>query len=288
MSEYTIVTDSGSDISLELLAEWGVKCAELTFHYDGDTKAYRMADIPIKEFYRQMREGKVFKTAAANIGDFTVIFEEELAAGRDVLYVGFSSGLSNTCNAAQMAADELKEKYPERRIYTYDTLCASAGEGLLLHYVVELKKSGASIEESAKFIEDNMMNLCHWFTVDDLVYLKRGGRISSTAAFAATVLGIKPVMHVDNEGHLINMSKVQGRKKSIKALANKYMELAKDPEGGIYYISHGDCIEDVRYLEDQIESMAGHRAALVTNVGPVIGSHSGPGTLALFFLGKTR
>ena len=187
-----------------------------------------------------------------------------------------------------MAAKELMEEYPERKILVVDTFAASAGFGLLVYLTVQQKRKGASLEQAAKFVEDNRFHLCHWFTVDDLVYLKRGGRISATAAFVGGVLNIKPVLHMDDPGHLINMFKVRGRRASIKALADKYGELALDKEGGTVFISHGDCIEDAKLLEKMLAERYGAAVKLITYVGPVIGSHSGPGTLALFFLGRER
>ena len=186
-----------------------------------------------------------------------------------------------------MAANELREEYRDRKIITIDTLAASAGQGLILHYAVEKKKAGADIEENASYVRDLIPKLAHWFTVEDLVYLKRGGRVSAAAAFAGGVLGIKPVLHVDDEGHLINMMKVRGRDQSLKAIAKKYIETATDPKG-IYYISHGDCLDDAKKLESMIEAEGGGKCALFTEIGMIIGSHAGPGTIALFFLANGR
>ncbi len=288
MNDYAIMTDSSCDISPEMLKDWGVGSASLTFHFDGSPQEYVNAEMPTQEFYKRMRSGEVARTSAANADSFHAVFEEKLQQGLDILYLGFSSGLSTTVNAGRLAAKELMEKYPERKIVTVDTLCASAGQGLMVYAALEKKKQGLSLEENARYVEENKLNLCHWFTVDDLVYLKRGGRISAAAAFAGSVLGIKPVMHVDNEGHLINMFKVRGRRQSIRAMADKYMELALDPKGGTVFISHGDCLEDAQYLDDLLNKAAGVRTKVITYVGPVIGAHSGPGTLALFFFGKQR
>jgi len=288
MSEYVIVTDSSCDISPALLKEWGVPYADLSFLNEVTGNEYTQADMDLKEFYKLMREGVVFKTAAANMDAFTKMFEPILLEGKDILYIGFSSGLSSTVAAGDATAKELMFKYPDRKIIAIDTLCASAGEGLALYYAVEKLKAGASLEENAQYINDLLPHLDHWFTVDDLVYLKRGGRVSGVAAFIGGMLDIKPVLHVDDEGHLIAMFKVRSRKKSIAALAEKYAELCNDPEHCEYFISHGDCIEDAQALEAQIAAKFGNKATLITNVGPVIGAHSGPGTLALFFLGKNR
>lgn len=288
MSTYTIFTDSGSDIVSEKLAQWGVKLLNLSFRFTDDEKEYKNGDIPIKEFYQQMREGRVAKTAAVNIEEFSEAFEQELKAGNDVLYIGFSSGLSSTSEAGQIAAKQLQQKYPERKIIAIDTLSASAGEGMLVYVAYRKKAEGLSIEENAAFIREKCPAACQWFTVDDLVYLKRGGRVSAAVALAGAVLGIKPVMHVDDEGHLTNMSKARGRKAAVKALAQKYADLLEDPDEKMYFISHSDCIEDAKLLEDMIYQQNGQKAELITDVGPVIGAHSGPGTLALFFFGKER
>jgi len=288
MSEYIICTDSGCDIAHQLLEEWGVKCVQLTFRFDDDTKEYTNLDITPAAFYQKMRDGASAKTAAANISTFRGVFEPELKAGRDVIYVGFSSGLSNTVNAAKLAAAELEEEYPDRKVYAIDTLCASAGQGFMIYLALQRKQAGASAAEVAAYVEETSKSICHWFTVDDLEYLKRGGRVSAAAAFAGGVLGIKPVLHMDDEGHLINMQKVRGRKQSIQTIVKKYAELAQDPKGGIVYISHGDCIGDAKILDDLVFQQFGVRASYIADIGPVIGAHSGPGTLALFFLGKSR
>ena len=288
MEKYLIITDSSCDISPDLLREWGVESVNLTFRFDGDENDHTDRDMNAADFYQKMRDGGVSRTSAANTEDFRTVFEPLLKEGFDILYIGFSSGLSSTVNAGRMAGEELAKEYPDRRIVVIDTLCASAGEGMTVYFAVQKKAEGASMDETADYVRGILPHLCHWFTVDDLVYLKRGGRISATAAFVGTVLNIKPVLHVDDEGHLISMFKVRGRKQSVQALAQKYTELAEDPKNGIYFISHGDCLEDARQLESLIAAEHGVQATIITNVGPVIGSHSGPGTLALFFLGKNR
>lgn len=288
MSEYLIYADSACDIKPELLGEWGVPYQCLTFRFNGEDAEYSNDDVSIGEFYAKMREGGVAKTAAVSPERFVMGFETVLKSGRDILYLGFSSGLSTTFNSARLAAEHLRESYPDRKIILVDTLAASAGFGLLVHLAIERQKAGDSIEEVAAYIEEIKLSLCHWFTVDDLVYLKRGGRISPTAAFVGNMLGIKPVLHVDNDGHLINVSKVRGRKTAVAALAAKYTETALTPNEGVVYISHGDCEGDARLLADMIRDKHGVEVALITDVGPVIGAHSGPGTLALFFLGRER
>ena len=286
MSDYVIMSDTGCDIEFETLREWGVGFRGLSFHFEGD-REYQEGEMPKSEFYARMRAGDVSKTSAVNSQSFKELFEEALKEGKDILYLGFSSGISATSNSAEMAANELREEYPERKIITIDTLSASAGQGLMIYYAVEKKKAGADIEENAKYMREMIPHLAHWFTVEDLVYLKRGGRVSATAAFAAGVLGIKPVLHVDDEGRLINMMKVRGRDMSLKTIAKKYVETAQDPKG-VYFMSHGDCLEDAKKLESFIEAEGGGKCALFTTIGTIIGSHAGPGTIALFFLASGR
>lgn len=288
MNNYIIFTDSACDISEELLKEWDVRYISLTYVFNDSPKQYGNYEIPSPEFYQKMRDGGIAKTAAVNISTFEKTFEEFLKDGLDVIYVGFSSGLSSTVQAGEVAAKVLAEKYPERKIKVIDTLAASAGQGLLLYMAVKAKEAGASFDEVAALVEDNKLKLAHWFTVDDLVYLKRGGRVSAVSAFVGGMLGIKPVLHVDNDGHLIAMQKVRGRRTSLRAMADKYTETAEDPKSGTVFISHGDCIDDALALAKMIEDEHGVKTEIITYVGPVIGAHSGPGTLALFFIAKER
>lgn len=288
MNPYVIMTDSACDMKPERLAEWGVPFQSLTYRFDGSDKEYTDADMPASEFYAKMKAGSIAKTAAVNSESFSKIFEEALQNGNDVLYLGFSSGLSTTFNSARIAALDLAERYPDRKITVIDTLSASAGFGLLVYLAVQKKNEGASMDEVAAYIEELKWKLCHWFTVDDLVYLKRGGRISPTVAFVGNVLGIKPVLHMDNEGHLINMFKVRGRKTSVAALAEQYDKLAVTPTEGTVFISHGDCMNDAEELAAILKNKHGVNVKIITDVGPVIGAHSGPGTLALFFIGTER
>ena len=288
MNTYRIFTDSACDLSDELLKQRGVEYASLSFRFNGEEKEYFSCDLPIKEFYDKMRQGEVAKTAAANTSDFSTIFEKALIEGDDVLYLGFSSALSTTYNCARIAAEELKKNYSERKILVVDTLCASAGEALLIDLVIEKKNNGATIEEAAKFAEETKLNICHWFTVDDLEYLKRGGRVSSTTAFFGNMLGIKPILHVDNNGKLINVGKIRGRKASVEALAEKYNQLKDENAEKKVYISHADCLSDAEYLAKVIYEKYGAKTELITDVGSVIGAHAGPGTLALFFVGTER
>jgi len=288
MSEFVIHTDSSCDIDPALLCEWGVPYVSLTLRFDGEDKEYFDDKIDPKEFYNRMRDGGVAKTAAINSEIFTASFEKVLSDGKDLIYFGLSSGLSTTFNSARLAAEALREKYPERKIFIIDSRTASAGTGLFLYLLVQKKNAGATIEEVVEYAESLIPKLCHWFTVDDLVYLKRGGRVSAAAAFFGNALGIKPVLHVDDEGHLTPTAKIRGRKMAIKTLADKYTELADDPENGTIFISHGDCIDEVEQLAGIIKEKHGANVEIITHVGPVIGAHSGPGTIALFFVGKER
>ncbi len=287
MNSYRIITDSACDMGV-YLSEWGVPSVNLTLKFDGEDKIQRNDEIEPVAFYNRMREGGVAKTSAVNPEEFALVFEPILAAGEDILYLGFSSGLSTTCNSGRIAANKLAEKYPERKIVVVDSLSASAGFGMLVYFAVKKREAGATLEENAKYITSLVPRMCHWFTVDDLVYLKRGGRISPTVAFVGGVLGIKPVLHMDNEGHLVSKFKVRGRRASIKALADKLGELMTDKSQGPVFICHADCADDAALLSSMIKETYGLDTDITVFTGPVIGAHSGPGTLALFFIGNER
>lgn len=287
MNNFVIYTDSACDLKPDVLKSINVECIQLSFRFDNDDKDYLNNEMDIKTFYDRMRKGETAKTSAINPETFSHRFEELLSEGRDILYIGFSSGLSTTFNSARITADELKAKYPERKIICVDSLCASAGQGLLVYLAAKKRDLGADLETVAEYIEGIKLNLCHWFTVDDLVYLKRGGRVSPTVAFVGGILGIKPILHVDNEGKLINVSKARGRKASLNALLDKYGELAENRQGTVF-ISNADCHEDASYLKTQFKERYNSEIEIVTDIGPVIGAHSGPGTMAVFFLGKER
>lgn len=288
MNNYVIYTDSACDIKPEVLKEWGVYYKPLYLHYEGEEALYSNDDIKPIDFYNKMRGGAIAKTSAVNAEDFAQGFEELLKEGKDILYLGFSSGLSTTFNSARIAAEELKERYPERKVIVVDTLAASAGEGLIVYLVLKKKNEGATIEEAAAYAEDLKFKTSIWFTVDDLVYLKRGGRVSAAAAFFGNMLGIKPVLHMDNEGHLVPVLKVRGRKTAVETLAKKYEELATDTKNNTIFISHADCEADALKLQSIFKEKYGADVEIITDVGPVIGAHAGPGTLALFFVGKER
>lgn len=288
MNDFVLLTDSACDVDLKTLEQHNVGCISLSLLFDGEQKEILNTEISAADFYKRMRAGESAKTSAVNVAGFRDFFESYLKEGKDILYLGFSSGLSTTCNSAKIAANELTEEYPDSTITVVDTLAASAGQGLLVILAAQQKALGKSLREVAEFVENAKLGLCHWFTVDDLVYLKRGGRISPAVAFVGGLLNIKPVLHVDNNGHLVSVSKVRGRKSAIKALAEKYGELAIELSSKDVYISHGDCIDDANELSNILKNEYGATVSYITDVGPVIGAHSGPGTLALFFIGKER
>lgn len=288
MNNYIIFTDSGCDLSEDILNSWNIKYCSLSFAFDDSEQVYYNYDLSDKAFYQKMRSGSVAKTSGVNTEQFKNAFLEELKNGNDILYLGFSSGLSVTYNCAHNAADELRPQFPERKIITIDTLSASGGLGLLIYLAKNKRDEGYDIDAVAEYIRKISPNVCHWYTVDDLVYLKRGGRVSPTVAVIGSVLGIKPVMHMNDKGCLTNVSKARGRKLALKALADKYGELSVNPSDGTVFISHGDCVEDAETVAEMIESNYGARTELITSIGPVIGAHAGPGTIALFFIGKER
>lgn len=288
MQNYVILTDSGTDLTKKLAKEIDVKVIDLFVTVEG-REPIPDSEMDIKELYSLLRNKQKASTSAVNLDAFVSAMTPFLEEGKDILYLGFSSGLSSTYNAGKLAAQELSEKYPDRKIYTVDTLCASLGEGLLVFLAAKKRLAGASIEEVRDFAENSKLNLCHWFTVDDLFFLKRGGRVSAATAVVGTVLGIKPVMHVDNEGRLIKTGIARGRRASIDALLAKMKEtLMGDPKDATVFISHGDCEGDANYLAESIKKVMEVKEIVIGYVGSVIGSHSGPGTLALFYLGTER
>ena len=288
MNNYVIFTDSCCDVSPETLAKWDVTYADMTFTFVGEDKEYIGTDISNKDFYDRMKQGAIAKTAAINAAAFTDAFEPILKEGKDILYVAFSSGLSTTVNSANMAVADLKEQYPDRKIIVVDTLAASAGGGLMVYMAVNKKNEGATLEENAAYIESLVPNHCIWFTVDDLEYLKRGGRVSPLVALAGGILGIKPILQMDDEGHLVKVSTARGRKNAIEALASKYAELSFEEKNTPIFISHAECEEDAKRLADILKERHNADVTLITEIGPVIGSHAGPGTIAMFFIGKHR
>lgn len=289
MAEYVIFTDSTTDLTPELVAEMDVQVLPMRFMLDG--KEYRNypdnRELSPKEFYDKLRAGSMSTTSQINSVAFIEAFTPVLEAGKDILYVAFSSGLSGTYQSACLAAEDLREQFPERTIECVDTLQASMGEGLVAYTAAMLKKDGMSLAELAAWLRENVQRFCAWFTVDDLMFLKRGGRLSGVAAVAGTLLGIKPVLHVDPDGHLIAMEKVRGRKASLDGLVRHFETSAENHADQTVFISHGDCLEDCQYVADKIKAFGVKRICIGT-IGPVIGAHSGPGTVALFFTGSPR
>ena len=288
--EYVIMTDSSCDLSQELADQLGLEVLPLEVMADG--KNYRNwldgREIGFKEFYKLAREGKELKTSAVNTAAFEEKMEKLLEEGKDILYIGFSAGLSTTYNSGEAAARELREKYPDKKIYTVDTLAASLGQGMIIYYAAKKKEAGATIEEVRDFVENEKLHMCHWFTVDDLNYLKRGGRISAATAAVGTMLSIKPVMHMDNEGHLVAVGKARGRKAALCQLLDTMGELGEGLEGQTTFICHSDCMDDAQYVASQMKERFGVAQVNINWIGPVIGAHTGPGTIGIFFWGRER
>ena len=283
---YKILTDSCCDFTERMYQELDVACAPLMVTYKGESHSNFSDEAAVKAFYDELRAGVTATTSAVNPEGWAAIMEPVLQAGQDALAICFSSGLSTTYQSAVIAAQELKEKYPDRTVKVVDSLCAALGQGLLVWYACQKRDAGLSLEELTAWVEENKLHICHWVTVDDLSHLKRGGRISATTAIVGTMLNIKPIIFVDNEGHLINTAKVRGRKAAMDLLAKKLGETGTDLE--IAFIGHGDCPEDAAALEAILKEKYGVKTVITGYVGPVIGAHTGPGVLVLFFLGKQR
>ena len=290
MERYVIFADSGCDIAVPVLADMGIRHMNLTFSFVGEAEdtAHTKEDVSPKEFYDAMRAGRRIRTFAVSIDEYRNAFAKEFEKGNDVFYLAFSSGLSSTFSAALAAAEKLKEAYPDRRAVICDSLSASAGYGMLLYLAVRKKNAGADIDELKAYCEGIRLNVCHCITVDDFAYLRREGMVGAATALVGTLFGVKPVFHIDNNGHLKNVSKVRGRKAAINTLADKLGEFRDETIGGEIFISHADCRNDANELAHMIEERYGVTPELITRIGPIIGSHSGPGTLAVFFLGKGR
>ena len=284
---YKIITDTCCDYPAAMYGELDLGVVPLSVLYKG-VQYSEYTEQWLKELFDGLRQGEAATTSAVNPQGWANVIEPVLKEGKDALVLVFSSGLSTTYQSAVIAANELMEKYPGRKVNVVDTLCASLGQGLFVWYACKKRDEGLSLEELTAWCEENKLHLCHWFTVDDLMYLKRGGRVSAATALLGTMLQIKPVLHVDDEGHLINISKVRGRKASIEALARKMGETGLPGENDTVFICHGDCLEDAQYLETLVKEKYGVKKVLIYYVGAVIGSHSGPGTLALFYLGSHR
>lgn len=287
MYNYAIITDSSCDLPHSMIEEMDVQIMQLDIVVEGEG-VFSNDEMDVKEFYQKLRNKQNIKTSAVNADKASDIIKSVFDSGRDVLYLGFSSNLSSTYQTVAMTGNELMEEYPDRKIISIDTLAASMGQGLLVYKACQYRADGKSLEETAAYIEDIKLKLCHWFTVDDLFFLKRGGRVSGVTATLGTMLSIKPILHVDDEGRLINVGKVRGRKASVAELAKKMENLAIDPGTQDVFISHGDCLEDAEKLAEIIRDKFGTQNIVISYVGTVIGAHSGPGTLALFFVGDHR
>lgn len=290
MNDYVILTDSSADLPAHLVAELGVEVLPLSVRIGEESfRDYPdHREIDPHAFYDRLRKGERATTNAVNVGEYEEAIEPHLEAGKDVLVLAFSSGLSATYQSSVLAVNELSEKYPQRKVYTVDTLCASLGQGMLVWLAARRRAAGETIDQVRDWVEANKPNLCHWFTVDDLHFLKRGGRVSATTALLGTMLSIKPVLHVDDEGKLISMSKARGRAAALSALVDRMAETAIDPASQTIFISHGDCLEDAQKVADMARERLGVKDVVINNVGPVIGAHTGPGVMALFFLGEKR
>jgi DegV family protein with EDD domain len=284
-----ILIDSCADLPYSYVKEHNIPVIHFTYQFQGkDNRDDFGQSVDYKTFYNAVRSGEMPTTSQVNVDVYTSVFRSYIKQNQSVIYLCFSSALSGSCNSAVLARDMLLEEYPDADITIIDTKAASMGEGLLVWHAVNLLENGASKDEIIQWVENNKLKTAHWFTVEDLNHLKRGGRVSSAAAFIGTMLDIKPVLHVDNEGRLIPVTKVKGRKKSIKALFEKLEDTIVNPEEQVIFISHGDSEEDANHLADLIRSRFQVKDILISYIGPVIGAHSGPGTIALFYLADHR
>ena len=287
MANYQIITDSACDLPKAMLAQLDVVTTPLHVLFKGQNLPDSV-DEGLKEIYDGLRAGEMTSTSAANPEGWAAVMEPALLSGKDLLVLAFSSGLSTTYQSAVIAAQDLGEKYPQRTIRVVDTGCAALGQGLLVWYACKMRDEGLSLEELTVWCEENKYHLCHWFTVNDLMFLKRGGRVSAATAVVGTMLQIKPVLHVDDNGKLVSMEKARGRKASIEALVKKLDSLGEGYDNSTVFICHGDCLEEAEKLKALALQRPGVKDVFVGNLGAVIGSHAGPGTLALFFMGKHR
>ena len=290
MSDFAIVTDTAAELLEELSVKLDIHMIPMEFTMSGVSyqhdAGYRQMDA--KTFYRRLRDGEMATTSAINPGQYVKYLTPILAGGQDVLLLVFSSGLSSTYQNSLLAAEELRAQFPDRKLYVVDTLAPSGGQALLVYHAALRRQEGASLEETRDWVEENKLHLAHWFTVDDLMFLKRGGRISAATAVMGSMLSIKPVLHVDDAGHLVNVSKARGRRASLRALVDKMEQTAIHPENQTVFIGHGDCLEDAQWVAEEVRRRFGTRSIYIAYTCPIIGTHSGPGTLALFFLAFHR
>lgn len=287
---FSIITDSGANLTHSQIKAYGLKIVSLTYTVkDKEYLSYvEDTETDYKAFYNLLRSKESVKTSLVSYDRVEAALKEALDAGKDVLYLSFSSALSGSCQIVRNCMDDLKDSYPDRKMLLVDTLCASMGQGLLIKYAVEMKNGGSSIDETYRWLEDNKLRLVHLFTVDDLFFLKRGGRVSGATALMGTVLNFKPLLHVSNEGKLVSYGKTRGRVNSINELITRMGELGEELAGQDIFIVHGDCIEDAELLAKKAKEAYNVKSVTINYVDQVIGCHSGPGTLAIFFLGKER
>lgn len=286
---YWIVTDSGIDMPKAWIDQQdSFRVLSLSYLMDDVTYVSDGTDESIKRIYNSMRDGKMLKTSQVTPDMWENCFRELLAAGHDVLTITFSGGLSGTSAAAFMAADEVREDYPDRKLLVIDSLQASAGEGLMVRYALDNRAKGMSIEDNAAWVQQNVQNFIAWFTVDDLMHLHRGGRLSATSAIVGSLVRIKPIMRVDENGKLSVYEKCPGRKRSIRVLADKIIADIVNPEGQILHISHGDCFDEAQQLADLLKAALPIADVQISYVGSVIGAHTGPGVIAVFCKGENR
>jgi len=290
MQKWIIATDSCADLTAAQVASMNLSVIPLSVELEGKTYFHHPdeRELAIADFYAKLRDKVVATTSLINVGEFLVFFGGILEKGQDILYIGFSSGLSGTFQSAQIAVKELKEQYPDRKILTVDSLCASMGQGLLVWHAWNLKQAGKTLEETASWVEANKLRLCHLFTVDDLGTLKRGGRLSESAAFLGTLLKVKPILHVTNEGKLVALQKARGRRSSLSTMVDLMVDRITDPADQTIFISHGDCLAEAEQVGQMIAERFHVKAIVYNHIGPIIGAHSGPGTIAVFFLGSAR
>ncbi|MCI6122009.1 DegV family protein [Bariatricus sp. SGI.161] len=287
MNDYVITVNSTVDLPKEWLEERHIPVIPLKYTIDGET--YKgMEGLSSKEFFQKLREGKMAVTSQVNPEEAKEALEAFLKEGKDILHLAFSSGLSGTYNSMRIAAEELEEEYPERKVIVIDTLCACLGEGLLLYYALKRKGEGKSIEEVAQWAEENKLHVCHNVAIDDLNHLQRGGRVSKTTAILGTMVQVKPIIHMDDKGLLQVIGKERGRKKALNKIVDMAVEQAKGWENDIIMITHGDCAEDAEYVAELVRKKMGIENILVNNIGEVIGSHTGPGVVAVFCMGSKR
>ena len=287
MRDYVITVNSTVDVPKLWLEERHVPVVALKYTIDGETYT-DMEGLTAKEFFEKLREGKMSVTSQVNPEEAMEALEPFVKEGKDILHLGFSSGLSGTLNSMRLAGEMLEEKYPEAKVIVVDTLCACMGEALLLHKALQKKAEGKTIEEVAKWTEENKLHICHNVTVDDLNHLHRGGRVSKTTAVLGTLVQIKPIIHMDNEGKLQVIGKERGRKRSIISLVDRMEKQMGDYDNNVCMITHGDCEEDALYLKSLLEERFGVKKVIIHSIGSVIGSHTGPGVLAVFFVGHER